>query len=186
MAGFISDTVQTLKSLNLREFLLQLATFGTIVSSALIIWKVMMIVTGTESPIVVVLSESMEPAFERGDLLFLVHDETRTYVPGDVVVYKVPEKPIPIVHRILDVRARPDNGTDILTKGDNNPVDDLGIYNEHSDKPVLWISPSQVVGMTRGYCPQIGMLTIVMNDNPWVKFAMIGFLALIVLTSRDI
>ena len=32
-----------------------------------------MVVTGSESPIVVVLSGSMEPAFQRGDLLFLTN-----------------------------------------------------------------------------------------------------------------
>lgn len=36
-----------------------------IVSSALMIWKGLMVVTGSESPIVVVLSGSMEPAFHR-------------------------------------------------------------------------------------------------------------------------
>uniref|UniRef100_A0A0D3AZ27 Signal peptidase complex catalytic subunit SEC11 n=1 Tax=Brassica oleracea var. oleracea TaxID=109376 RepID=A0A0D3AZ27_BRAOL len=36
-----------------------------IVTSALIIWKALMCVTGTESPVVVVLSRSMEPAFKR-------------------------------------------------------------------------------------------------------------------------
>lgn len=34
-------------------------------TSALIIWKAMMCVTGTESPVVVVLSGSMEPGFQR-------------------------------------------------------------------------------------------------------------------------
>lgn len=36
-----------------------------IVTSALIIWKSLMCITGSESPVVVVLSESMEPAFQR-------------------------------------------------------------------------------------------------------------------------
>ena len=39
-------------------------SFGMIVSSALMIWKGLMVVTGSESPIVVVLSGSMEPAFQ--------------------------------------------------------------------------------------------------------------------------
>ena len=34
-----------------------------------------MVVTGSESPVVVVLSGSMEPAFQRGDLLFLTNYE---------------------------------------------------------------------------------------------------------------
>ena len=43
------------------------------VSSALMIWKGLMVVTGSESLIAVVLSGSMEPAFQRGDLLFLTN-----------------------------------------------------------------------------------------------------------------
>lgn len=36
-----------------------------IVASALIIWKGLVCVTGSESPVVVVLSGSMEPGFKR-------------------------------------------------------------------------------------------------------------------------
>lgn len=36
-----------------------------IFSSALIIWKGLMLFSGSESPVVVVLSESMEPGFQR-------------------------------------------------------------------------------------------------------------------------
>lgn len=36
-----------------------------IVTSALIIWKGLMVVSGSESPVVVVLSGSMEPGFYR-------------------------------------------------------------------------------------------------------------------------
>lgn len=38
---------------------------GMIVTSALIIWKALMCFTGSESPVVVVLSGSMEPGFKR-------------------------------------------------------------------------------------------------------------------------
>jgi signal peptidase I len=38
---------------------------GMIVTSALIIWKGLTVVTGSESPVVVVLSGSMEPGFKR-------------------------------------------------------------------------------------------------------------------------
>lgn len=38
---------------------------GMIVTSALIIWKALMCATGSESPVVVVLSGSMEPGFKR-------------------------------------------------------------------------------------------------------------------------
>ena len=60
-----------------------------IVSSALMIWKGLMVVTGSESPIVVVLSGSMEPAFHRGDLLFLTNYEHEDIRVGEIVVFKV-------------------------------------------------------------------------------------------------
>ena len=40
-------------------------SLGMIVTSALIIWKALMCFTGSESPVVVVLSGSMEPGFKR-------------------------------------------------------------------------------------------------------------------------
>jgi len=58
------------------------------VGSALFIWKSLALITMAESPIVVVLSGSMEPAYFRGDLLFLTHYD-EPVVPGDVVVYEL-------------------------------------------------------------------------------------------------
>uniref|UniRef100_A0A8C2VEQ6 SEC11 homolog C, signal peptidase complex subunit n=1 Tax=Chinchilla lanigera TaxID=34839 RepID=A0A8C2VEQ6_CHILA len=56
-----------------RRLYYQVLNFAMIVSSALMIWKGLIVLTGSESPIVVVLSGSMEPAFHRGDLLFLTN-----------------------------------------------------------------------------------------------------------------
>jgi signal peptidase len=46
----------------------------------------------------------MEPAFYRGDLLFLTNPAGERYQTGDITVYKVPGSPIPIVHRVLETR----------------------------------------------------------------------------------
>lgn len=54
----------------------------------------------TGPPIVVVLSGSMEPAFQRGDLLFLENRRPRAEI-GEIVVYNVRGKDIPIVHRVV-------------------------------------------------------------------------------------
>lgn len=43
----------------------------------------------------------MEPAFYRGDLLFLTSPST-PYVVGDITVYKIPGADIPIVHRVIE------------------------------------------------------------------------------------
>jgi signal peptidase len=45
------------------------------------IWKSLMLITQSESPIVVVLSGSMEPAYQRGDILFLTHLD-QPLIPG--------------------------------------------------------------------------------------------------------
>lgn len=65
-------------------------------------WKGLCTITDSPSPIVVVLSGSMEPAFQRGDLLLLWNRElVRETEVGEVVVYNVKDKDIPIVHRVV-------------------------------------------------------------------------------------
>ena len=44
----------------------------------------------------------MEPAFYRGDLLFLTNPAHQRYLTGDITVYKIPGADIPIVHRVLE------------------------------------------------------------------------------------
>lgn len=88
------------------QHLYQFLSFGMIVSSALMIWKGLMVVTGSESPIVVVLSGSMEPAFHRGDLLFLTNFREEPVRVGDIVVFKVEGRDIPIVHRVIKLHEK--------------------------------------------------------------------------------
>jgi len=45
----------------------------------------------------------MEPSFFRGDILFINWDDTPPS-PGDIVVFKVPNQEIPIVHRVIGVQ----------------------------------------------------------------------------------
>jgi signal peptidase I len=71
------------------------------------IWKGLMVVTGSESPIVVVLSGSMEPAFHRGVLLFLTNYEHEDIRVGEIVVFKARQKVILYTRskRLATVRA---------------------------------------------------------------------------------
>lgn len=88
------------------QSLYQVLSFAMIVSSALMIWKGLMVVTGSESPIVVVLSGSMEPAFHRGDLLFLTNYKEEPVRVGEIVVFKVEGRDIPIVHRVIKLHEK--------------------------------------------------------------------------------
>ena len=82
--------------------LLQALNFVSVVATALMLWKGISLLTNTESPIVVVLSGSMEPAFQRGDLLFLALPPKQPLRTGDITVYNVGSE-IPIVHRVIEV-----------------------------------------------------------------------------------
>lgn len=63
------------------------------------------------------MSGSMEPGFYRGDILFL-HMPTRPVHTGDVVVFNTDGREIPIVHRVIKLHQRGEDGShiDILTK----------------------------------------------------------------------
>ena len=85
---------------NTRHSLAQVLNFALVLSTAFMLWKGLSVFTASSSPIVVVLSGSMEPAFQRGDLLFLWNRSERAEV-GEIVVYNVRGKEVPIVHRVV-------------------------------------------------------------------------------------
>ena len=68
----------------------------------------------------------MEPSMYRGDILFL-HKNTPV-ANGDIIVYQIEGENIPIVHRVSIVQTNDKGEKRYLTKGDNNPVDDRGLY----------------------------------------------------------
>ena len=235
----------------------QALALGLICSSALMIWKVLMLWTGSESPVVVVLSGSMEPGFQRGDILFLRLDE-EPFHTGEVVgmsskrgsgqakahahecervcvqavtadlcsghrrvqviadpcacalaslarartlartlvcilavsslalprhaVFNIHGRDIPIVHRVVRVHEDEGTGTErILTKGDNNYGDDRVLYAHGQE----WLGREHIMGRSTGYLPHVGMVTIIMNDYPLVKFLLIGVLGLLVVTGKE-
>ncbi|XP_051147633.1 uncharacterized protein LOC127262842 [Andrographis paniculata] len=179
--GWIGDTVDSIKSIKIRQNLHQAITLGTIVASALIIWKALMCITGTESPVVVVLSGSMEPGFARGDILFL-HMSKDPIRAGEIVVYNIDGRQIPIVHRVIKLHERRNTGeTEILTKGDNNYDDDVSLYAPGQD----WLHRKHIMGRAVGFLPYAGYFTILMNDYPLLKYVLIGGLGLLAMTSKD-
>lgn len=51
VTDFVRDTVYTLRHMNYRQLVQQFVQLGLIVTSALIIWKTLMVVTGSKSPV---------------------------------------------------------------------------------------------------------------------------------------
>ena len=277
----ITDVFRAIKSMNYRQLTLQLLSLTLIVTSALMIWKSFCLYTHSESPVVVVLSGSMEPAFKRGDILFLSlkkkekktnkrmsfsdnsnsivggggvatttttkkkkneeeeerGEEERTRV-GEIIVFSIDGREIPIVHRVIKSHYHPystaslsssssssssqssfdkadddssgsgsigsgsgssydDSGRDdensslsspspsfkheMLTKGDNNYMDDIGLYAPGQK----WLNEKHVMGRTVGYLPHVGKATILMNDHPMIKYALILVLGLLVISGKE-
>ncbi|GJQ08588.1 hypothetical protein GpartN1_g379.t1 [Galdieria partita] len=158
-----------------RESLVQILSLLLVFASALVIWKGAIAVSLSESPVVVVLSGSMEPGMRRGDLLVL-SNRTEQLRCGDIVVYKVQNREIPIVHRIIEVH---DDGKDplYLTKGDNNFFDDRSLYSPNT----FFLRRGDVVGKSIFIIRWVGMVTIIMKEHPFLKVIIVGFLSLTVL-----
>mmetsp|Transcript_79565 Transcript_79565/g.138055 ORF Transcript_79565/g.138055 Transcript_79565/m.138055 type:complete len:183 (-) Transcript_79565:95-643(-) len=164
-----------------RHFLTQVLNLACIVFSALMLWKGLMVGSRSESPVVVVLSGSMEPGFHRGDILFLTMFDEHPVVPGDVVVFQIEGRDIPIVHRTMNVHQKPDGSIAVLTKGDNNQVDDRGLYSHRH----LFIGRKEIMGRAQAFLPYVGMITIWLNDYPWFKYLLIGSMGFFVIIGRE-
>ncbi|KAJ3155712.1 Signal peptidase complex catalytic subunit S11C [Geranomyces michiganensis] len=174
------DALKSLSRLSVRQAAQQALHLFLIASSAVMMWKGLSVITNSESPIVVVLSESMEPAFARGDLLFLTLPKTPVAI-GDICVFKIQDKPIPIVHRVLEIHAAQNGSQYMLTKGDNNQMDDRSLYNPGQ----MWIRQEDVVGKVQGFLPHVGMVQILLTEHPKLKALLLGVLAIFVLFSRE-
>ena len=145
-------------------------------------WKGLSIVTDSHSPIVVVLSGSMEPAFQRGDILFLWNRNSLNKV-GDVVVYEVEGKDIPIVHRVLREHVDEASGKQLLlTKGDNNAGNDIPLY---AKRKIYLNKEKDIVGTVKGYIPQLGYVTIWISENMYAKMVLMGLIGLSALLSNE-
>ncbi|KAJ5439568.1 Signal peptidase complex catalytic subunit sec11 [Penicillium daleae] len=158
---------------NARTSVAQVLNFALVLSTAFMLWKGLSVASASSSPIVVVLSGSMEPAFQRGDLLFLWNRSPRTEV-GEIVVYNVRGKDIPIVHRV--VRSFPE------VEAKTKKVKEITVYAHDQDH----LNRSEdIVGSVRGYIPMVGYVTIMLSEHPWLKTVLLGIMGLMVMLQRE-
>jgi len=156
---------------NWRGVLAQIFNLANMVFSALMIWKTLILVTGSESPVVVVLSGSMDPTMSRGDILVLWMPEK--IHAGDIIVFQIKEREVPIIHRAIEEHREEDGSVKILTKGDHNQVHDAnGIYAYGQ----LWLTRDDIMGKAWFFIPQAGYITIWINETPEVKYCVISLM----------
>lgn len=174
--------IDSVRPVSIRSTTTQSISLGMIITTTLLIWKLWICLSGTDSPIVVVLSGSMEPGFKRGDILFL-HMNKAPIQSGEIVAFNVEGREIPIVHRVVTVHEKRETDTvNILTKGDNNDVDDrYGIYADGQ----IWLEQKHIIGRVMGLLPYAGWATIIMTEKPIIKYILIGALGLLIMTSKE-
>ncbi|KAK9477658.1 hypothetical protein V1514DRAFT_333092 [Lipomyces japonicus] len=164
----------------LRQTLVQALSFSLVLTTAFMFWKGLSVITDSPSPIVVVLSGSMEPAFQRGDILFLWNRNPKVKV-GDIVVYNVNGRDIPIVHRVVRNHVSPSKQL-LLTKGDNNGLDDVELY---SYKQYYLNREKEVIGAVKAYVPWAGYITILLSENVWAKYLLLATMGILAAFQRD-
>ncbi|KAH7546408.1 hypothetical protein FEM48_Zijuj01G0197800 [Ziziphus jujuba var. spinosa] len=181
LQNFAEKEEMGFKSMKIRQTLSHAVSLGVSVATALMIWKALMCMTGCESPVVVVLTGSMEPGFSRGDLLFL-HMSKDPIRAGEILVFIVKDREIPIVHRVIRVHEERDTDESyFLTKGDSNHLDDRALYAHGQD----WLEPQHIMGRAVGYLPYFGYVTIIMTEKPIIKYILFGTLGLLLISPRN-
>lgn len=165
----------------LRKSLAQVLSVCMMFVSGYMLYQTLGVVANSASPAVVVLSGSMEPAFQRGDILLLWNNEPTVNI-GDVVVYDIKDRPIPIVHRVVHEHHNPDRQL-LLTKGDNNANDDLALYA--AGQTYLDRERDITGGVVKGYIPKLGYVTILIAENKAFKIAFLGSMLLLHLMSDE-
>ena len=152
-----------------------------------LVYFILQISFNTESPIVVVISDSMEPQIHRGDLLFVMGIEpenikngTIADKDGDIIVFDAlglwPTAPIePIVHRVVDKYQIGDTWY-FRTKGDANPIPDQAPVPE-----------TRIIGVVVGGIPYIGWVKIFLTESGLLIPLLVVISALLILSIvRDI
>jgi signal peptidase I len=134
------------------------------------------------SPIYVVVSKSMVPTLQIGDLVITERVPFSSIHVGQVIIYEQPTSPggtcpnpegLTIVHRVVEVTSR-----GLITQGDNR------ITNPNPDEPFEWPPvPEQCVkGVVVLAVPYVGLISMLV-PYPW-NYALVGLILIFVFLSE--
>ena len=152
-----------------------------------LVFFILQVSFNTESPIVIVISGSMEPNIHKGDLLFVagidaedIKNGTAEDKNGDVIVFDArglwsgaPQEPI--VHRVVDKYLVGDTWY-FRTKEDANPAWDAAPVPE-----------SAIIGVVIGGIPYIGWVKIFLTESGLlIPLLVIVSVLLVVSIVRDV
>ncbi|NJE05049.1 signal peptidase I [Thermococcus sp. M36] len=123
----------------------------------------------TDSPLVIVVSGSMEPVFYRGDVVLLKginEDSIDEIHVDDVIVYKRPGYEYPIIHRVREITTVELNGRVekcFVTWGDNNWAPDPPYPTPYGTVPCV---PAYAVeNKALLVFPKIGLIPLIIREH---------------------
>jgi signal peptidase len=130
-------------------------------------------ILGTEVPIAVVESGSMQPTLNIGDVILVKGINPKEIKVSDIIVYKRISggKEIYIVHRVIEIYNDKGN-LKFRTKGDNNLVPDYWLVDE-----------KDVVGIVVFKIPLIGYVSLAIQSNPVIYYLVIFAIVVLFLSS---
>ncbi len=175
------------KSVSRKKFVIAIVMISIAFFGSFLVYFILQISFNTESPIVVVISPSMEPQIHTGDLLFVMGREpenikkgTVADKDGDIIVFDAyglwHTAPVePIVHRVVDKYQVGDTWY-FRTKGDANPIPDAAPIPE-----------SRIIGVVIGGIPYIGWVKIILTESGLLIPLLVIISALLIISIvRDI
>jgi len=114
---------------------------------------------------VVILTNSMEPHINPGDLVISEPVNPATLHKGDVILYKITigNTTYRITHRIYRVEVSPSGERYFITKGDNRRYPDP-----------WYVHPNQVIGKVVLVIPKVGMIW------PYIPLIVLGIFMLVI------
>lgn len=144
---------KAIRYLRKHEFAKLLIIALILISVSLATWNGLKIALNTENPILVVVSGSMVPALNVGDLIVIRGVSSEELSDGTIIVFHSPaDYDTLIVHRIVE-KMRHDEDYAFKTKGD---------FNYYEDN---WIVPSKyIVGAYIGKIPYIGFVIMKLKE----------------------
>ncbi|MHA1473509.1 MAG: signal peptidase I [Promethearchaeota archaeon] len=156
-------TEKAKKPVSKKKIIIAVVMICTAFFGSFLVYFILQISFNTESPIVVVISGSMEPQIHKGDLLFVmgidpedIKNGTAEDKDGDIIVFFANwhGAPVePIVHRVINKYQ--EGGTWYFeTKGDANSIPDQGVRSE-----------DDIIGVVVGGIPFIGWVKIFLTDS---------------------
>jgi len=135
---------------------------GVLILSTLFIWYIVLPAAQGSTHYLIVLSGSMSPTIEPGDIVISTHVKPDEIEKGDIITFKDQNNPKNcITHRVVNIVKDDDGNIYFRTKGDANDEPDINI-----------VPSSMLVGKVVVTIPYLGYL-------PTFAKSKIGFITLI-------